>query len=333
MSAGKRELLCSKCRKRVLYNIFKRPAKRIIKDIEIEYEEYYGVCNECKTEIYVPGLDDRNEEKIEEVFRKKKNLIAVSDIKRILEKYNIEKRPLSRLLGFGELTITRYIDGQMPSAKYSDVLIEILNNEQTMKKYVDKHNEAVSAVSVNKVLRAIEQCEEEKKYNNSAERIALYIISSGKEITNLLLQKVLYYVKAMSRIIIGKSIIFEPCEAWKYGPVFPSVYEKYREFHKQEIEINLSKEYVCGLLTEEEKLVVDYVMNTFGIYNAWFLKDLTHHEEPWIIAREGLSEDDSSRNQMDEDVIFTYFAQINEKYNLKTYEGVEAYINYMKRKM
>ena len=87
-------------------------------DIEIEYEEFYGVCDECKTEIFVPGLDDRNEEIIEEEFRKKKNLITISDIKKILEKYNVEKRPLSKLLGFGELTITRYIDGQLPSAKY-----------------------------------------------------------------------------------------------------------------------------------------------------------------------------------------------------------------------
>ena len=47
MSAGKRELLCSKCCKRVSYHIFKRPAKTIIKDIEIEYEEYYGLCDDC----------------------------------------------------------------------------------------------------------------------------------------------------------------------------------------------------------------------------------------------------------------------------------------------
>ena len=66
MNAEKKELLCGKCRKRVSYHIFKRHAKTIIKDIEIEYEEFYGVCDECKTEIFVPGLDDRNEEIIQE---------------------------------------------------------------------------------------------------------------------------------------------------------------------------------------------------------------------------------------------------------------------------
>ena len=37
MSVGKKELLCSNCRKRVSYHIFKRPAKTIIKDIEIKH--------------------------------------------------------------------------------------------------------------------------------------------------------------------------------------------------------------------------------------------------------------------------------------------------------
>lgn len=55
-----------------------------------------------------------------------------------------------------------------------------------MKQYVESNSKEVSVVAVNKVKRAIEKCETEKKYNNSAEKIALYIISSGREITNLL---------------------------------------------------------------------------------------------------------------------------------------------------
>lgn len=271
-----KELLCSKCRKRVLYHIFRRPAKTVIKDIE--------------------------------------------------------KRPLSKLLGFGELTITRYLDGQLPSVKYSNILFQVLRDEQKMKQYVESNSKEVSVVAVNKVKRAIEKCETEKKYNNSAEKIALYIISSGREITNLLLQKILYYVKAISKIFEGESFILEPCEAWKFGPVFPSVYEKYREFGKQEIKLNLSKDYISELLSEEEKTVTDFVMNTFGIYNAWFLKDLTHLEEPWIVARKGLAEDDASRNQMDEEIISNYFAKMNQMYDLKTAVGVEVYINHMKKK-
>lgn len=63
------------------------------------------------------------------------------------------------------------------------------------------------------------------------------------------------------------------------------VYEKYKRFAKGEISVNLSEEYTSGLLSDKEKHITDYVLDTFGIYNAWFLKDLTHGEEPWKEAR------------------------------------------------
>lgn len=67
-------------------------------------------------------------------------MITVSEIKFILEKYHIEKRPLSKLLGLGEITITRYIDGQLPSKNYSDLLFNILNDEHKMRSIAKENN-------------------------------------------------------------------------------------------------------------------------------------------------------------------------------------------------
>lgn len=333
MNAGKKELLCSKCRKRVSYHVYTRPAKAIIKDLEINYEEYYGICDECKEEIYIPGFEDRNVEMIETAYREEKGLITIPEIKEILEKYNIEKRPLSKLLGFGELTITRYLDGQLPSKKYSNILFEVLYDEQYLKGCVDKNKDVIAEATISKVNQAIRKCEIEKTYNNSAEKIALYIIHSKREITNLLLQKILYYVKAISILFEGNTIIPEPCESWKYGPVFPSVYEKYKDFGKQEIVLHLSDEYVNGLLSEKEKQITEFVLKTFGIYNVWFLKDITHCEEPWIEARNGIDDNDVSHNRIDDDLIIDYFHRMNELYNLTTEEGVDSYVKDMRNKI
>ena len=147
------------------------------------------------------------------------------------------------------------------------------------------------------------------------------------------MQKVLYYVKGISKLFVGDSIILEPCEAWKFGPVFSTVYEKYKDFGKQEITINISADYVNALLTEEEKKITDFVLDTFGIYNAWFLKDLTHFEEPWLAARNGIDENDASQNVMDDNLIVAYFERMNEIYNLKSPEGINLYVNDMKKKI
>lgn len=118
-----------------------------------------------------------------------------------------------------------------------------------------------------------------------------------------------------------------------YGPVFPSVYEKYKEFGKQEIVVNLPKEYIDNLLSEDEKNVTNFVLRTFGIYNAWFLKDLTHLEDPWKLARKGIDDKDVSRNIMDDNLIMEFFFRMDKIYNLKSPEGVEDYIRDMKKRM
>lgn len=291
------------------------------------------MCDACHTELYVPGLEDENEERIEAIYRSKKQLITIPEIKSLLAKYNIEKRPMSKLSGLGELTLTRYLDGQLPSKKYSDLLYGLLRDEQKMEELALRNGELVFEVTLNKVLRAIEQCEAEKRIDNTAERIALYIIQSGKEITNLYLQKILYYVKGIGALFTGEEIIPESCEAWRYGPVFPTVYEKYKEFGKEEITLTLSEEYVKGLLTEEEKEVADYVLGTFGIYSEWFLKKLTHLEKPWVVATNGLREDDACRNTMDDDVIRNFFQQADERYQLRIADGIVRYVNDMKKRM
>lgn len=333
MSAGMKRILCPVCRKKVSYHIVRRPARELIKDLEIDYVEYYGVCDECNEEIFVPGLDDENEKRIEQLYRKIKHLISVEEINFILKKYDIEKRPLSKLLGFGELTITRYLDGQMPSKKYSDILYLILNDEKSMKKIVDENKELVSTVTVRKVRQAIDKIEKEKKADTAAEKFALYITYYGKEITNLALQKILYYVKGISCLYGEKSMIPDACEAWKLGPVFPAVYQKYKNWGSQIIASNVSKEYIDSLLTEEEKQVADLILKTFGIYNAWFLKNITHLEEPWLSAHAGVDNDAICRNEIDNSLICDYFIKMNKLFDLKTTKGIDRYIDNMKEQL
>lgn len=64
----KKQIICGKCKKLVSYHIFTKEANITIKDIEIKYEEQYGICDECESEIFVPGLDDRNEKIIEQKY-------------------------------------------------------------------------------------------------------------------------------------------------------------------------------------------------------------------------------------------------------------------------
>lgn len=52
----------------------------------------------------------------------------------------------------------------------------------------------------------------------------------GKELTNMKLQKLLYFAQGHSHALRNKRLIEEDCEAWPYGPVYPSVYHAFNRF-------------------------------------------------------------------------------------------------------
>lgn len=321
-----RKVLCWNCRKKVPYTIRSRKEARNIKGIDYLYDEKYAVCDECGEEITVPGLDDANEREIDDIYRRNNDLITIDQIYEIMEKYNIEKRPLSNLLGFGELTITRYLDGQLPTKRYSDMLLRLLHYDEEMKRLLKEGKENITPNACRKVEEALQSRARLLCHDTKVETVALYVINSFYDVTNLSLQKLLYYVKAFGYVFCGKDLLQEECEAWVHGPVFPAIYEKYKTFGREVIRSDAGGLDFEHLLTEEEQKVIDYVLQCFGIYNGCVLRELTHHERPWQEAREGLGDMERCTNIIKDIDIEQYFTEMDRKYELHKRSGVENYI-------
>ena len=65
------------------------------------------------------GFNEKNNLKnLYNEFRKQNNIISLEHILEIPKKYNIGKRSLSLLLGWGGQTFIRYCDGDMPTKQY-----------------------------------------------------------------------------------------------------------------------------------------------------------------------------------------------------------------------
>lgn len=326
MMESSRKVLCWNCRKKVPYTIKARKEARNIKGIDYLYDEKYAVCDECGEEITVSGLDDANEREIDNIYRRNNGLVTIDQIYEIMEKYNIEKRPLSNLLGFGELTITRYLDGQLPTKRYSDMLLRLLHYDEEMKRLLEAGKTNITPNAYRKVEEAMQNRERLLRHDAKIEIVALYIINSFYEVTNLSLQKLLYYVKAFGYVFQGKDLLQEECEAWVHGPVFPMIYEKYKDFGREIIRGDAGElDFEC-LLTTEEHEVISYVLQCFGIYNGGVLRELTHRERPWQEARQGLGDMERCTNIIKNEDIQQYFAEMDEKFGLHKKNGVEQYI-------
>ena len=112
---------------------------------------------------------------------------------------------------------------------------------------------------------------------------------SGDTVTNLKLQKLLYYVQAWYLVRNNGNRLFDDeLEAWPYGPVVKSVYDAYKRFGRDPINessINDDSTSDTFNLTESAKKVIEYVVDEYMSYSAYHLVKSIHREAPWQDAR------------------------------------------------
>lgn len=111
-------------------------------------------------------------------------------------------------------------------------------------------------------------------------------------ITNMKVQKLLYYAQCLHLAMYNEPLFAEEIQAWRYGPVCPIAYKFYSEFGAKQLPIP-SKEFLLELPSDKKELLEE-IWAYFGGYHAYRLSDMTHGEFPWKKARKGLSSEASS---------------------------------------
>ncbi|GHT06819.1 hypothetical protein AGMMS49525_15490 [Bacteroidia bacterium] len=99
----------------------------------------------------------------------------------------------------------------------------------------------------------------------------------GDLISNLKLQKLLYYQQGFHLAYFGTPLFDEELEAWMYGPVVPSVYNQFKP--EKQNPLYYSGEVIC--LAPKEEALFSEVMRVYGEFSAVGLMNMTHRETPW----------------------------------------------------
>ena len=136
---------CPYCKKEVEYKIEKRDVKEF-RGIEINSYENVAVCKECHQDLYVNEIEEKNNQRIYEIYREKANIIKPQDIVKLREKYDISQRELTAILGLGKMTINRYERGGVPTKSQSDYIKLLIENDN---KFVEKVKEAYKNGNIN----------------------------------------------------------------------------------------------------------------------------------------------------------------------------------------
>ena len=154
--------------------------------------------------------------------------------------------------------------------------------------------------------------------------IAAYFIDlanqTGATVSNLKLQKLVYYSQAWHLAIHGTPLFEEDFQAWVHGPVIPVLYQKYKAFGWQPIQDDASPnlpEKVWSFLSEVSEEYFDC--------DAYELEQMTHIEAPWNQARGDLRPDAPSNAVIEKEWMKEYYGARGEENTEDQTEAASEY--------
>lgn len=117
----------------------------------------------------------------------------------------------------------------------------------------------------------------------TAHEIASYFVSlvdeeAGDSISNLKVQKLLYYAQGGFLAFHDKPLFSEAIKAWAHGPVVPQVYHEYKQYGAGPIPV---EPVDLKLYPAEVREILDEVNTVYGQFTASKLRAMTHAEPPW----------------------------------------------------
>ncbi|MBU0558788.1 MAG: DUF4065 domain-containing protein [Bacteroidetes bacterium] len=124
--------------------------------------------------------------------------------------------------------------------------------------------------------------------------------------TTMKLHKLLYYAQAWSLVWDEQALFPEEIQAWANGPVIKELFQ----FHRGQFTIDSVTIGNPKILSEKQKETVDAVLDYYGDKTSQWLIQLTHLEEPWKQAREGLCISERSDRIISLDSMANYYSAL-----------------------
>lgn len=127
----------------------KRITSVTIKGEIVEYEESYFLCENCEedeNEFTFAKMNDKNMMRARNAYREKMGLLKSDEIITIRDQYGLSQSDLSNLLGWGEVTISRYESKAIQDEAYDNILRIIKDNPMKAYEFLNKNKNKFSSV-------------------------------------------------------------------------------------------------------------------------------------------------------------------------------------------
>lgn len=117
----------------------------------------------------------------------------------------------------------------------------------------------------------------------SALAVSQYIIDheweKDRPVSNLRLQKLLYFIQGYFYMCYGHRCFDDKIEAWDFGPVIPNIYHEYKIYGS--CIIITRKTNLIVTLSQEAKERIDEFLDVAKMYSTSRLVNISKNQSPW----------------------------------------------------
>lgn len=131
---------------------------------------------------------------------------------------------------------------------------------------------------------------------------------TGSLLSNLKLQKLLYYAQAWHLASEDKPLFSGKFQAWVHGPVHVKTYHAFKSYGYRPINHEVDTPNVSPGVA----IFLDKILDTFMPHDGWVLEQMTHREAPWLEARNNLPPDACCNEPLNEDTMKSYYRNLLE---------------------
>lgn len=187
-----------------------------------------------------------------------------------------------------------------------------------IKKFIFNNNKNILKKDTKNKNKGVPIMNKEGSYNalDIAQYVINYSIQKYKPVSNLKLQKLLYYIQAAFIVEQGVPCFKEDIINWRHGPVIKEVYDEYKDYINSDITEIQNGYYILDLdrenlkfiskfqkfnpdkISKKDKELINRVIDGYLNIDAWELVRRTHNEKPWKedSVRYGIITVDSIKN-------------------------------------
>ena len=295
------------CEMKNMDNLRTRKVQVNVKGTLVEYDEYYLVDDNGE-EVFDRNIEIENDQRLYDIYKKQNNLLTNFEIKKIRQKYDLTQKEYALVIGVGEVTVHRFEKGAIQTEAV-DSIMKLSNDPDNMAFLLLQNRKNIGESLYDSLLKRIKELQVLKRhalvdiskfdldvlefeeasaidvakniiniYNAKVDELANNYDIVPEYITNLKLQKLLYFVQAICLMIFGEKAFPEKILAWSYGPVVIQVYQQYKQNHASKINSESNVKNISSGLYK----IIEEVINSYGLFEANRLIDLTHEEEPCL---------------------------------------------------